>query len=108
LSRGVLRHSMSNVLDWHFKLAVVLSLVCLPISLLANGWRDTLLMAVVIAPALFLIWWGDWLSEPDAGSLLTAPLYKGIVGGVLMFFGWVLLARLLGAMVIAPLFQLAD
>lgn len=101
-----LRRSISAILDWHFRFAVLLSAACLPVSLVASGWLDTLLTALAITPALFLIWWGDKLSAPDAGNLLTAPLYKEVVGGALMFFGWYVLAQLLGQKAIAPLFQL--
>lgn len=100
----LLKHSISGILNWHFRFAALLSAVWLPISLLAHGWRDTLSMAAVVAPALFLIWWGDKLSATDAGGLLTSPLYKEIVGAALMFIGWILLARLVGATVIAALF----
>ena len=99
-------HAVARILDWHFKAAAVLSAVCLSISLLANGWRKTLLVALVIAPFLFLIWLGDRLSTPDAGSLLTWPMYKEVIGRALMFIGWVMLASLLGRMIFAPLFLL--
>ena len=103
-----LRLSIRSILDWHLRFAFLLSVICLPISLITGGLQGALLTALVVAPALFLIWLGDKLSESDAGSLLTAPLYKEVVGRVLMFLGWVLLARLLGAMVLAPLFLLLD
>ena len=99
-------YSVARILSWRFKSAALLSVACLPLSLLANGWRDTLLVAFAVAPVLSLIWLGDKLSAAAAGSLLTAPLYKDVVGRASMFIGWVLLAGLLGATTIAPLFQL--
>lgn len=99
-------HAVARILDWHFEAAAALSAVCLPVSLLANGWRKTLLAAFVIAPVLFLIWLGDRLSTPDAGSLLTWPMYKEVIGRALVLIGWFMLASLLGRMIFAPLFQL--
>lgn len=100
----LLRRSISGIRDWHFSFAALLSAVSLPITLLANGWRYALAVAAIIAPALFLIWWGDRLSTTDAGSLLTSPLYKEIAGAALMFLGWLMLAHSVGTLVIAPLF----
>lgn len=98
------RRAVRDIRDWHFKFAALLSAVCLPISVLAEGWRYALVVAALLAPALFLIWWGDKLSTTDAGRLLTSPLYKEIVGAALMFIGWMMLAHFVGTLAIAPLF----
>lgn len=97
------RRAVRGIRDWHFKFAALLSAVCLPISLLGNGWLYMLTVAALFAPALFLIWWGDKLSTTEAGSLLTTPLYKEILVAALMFIGWSMLAHFLGTLVIAPL-----
>lgn len=58
LSMRHLRRSIRSILDWHFRFAALLSVICLPISLITNGWRGTLLTALVVAPTLSLIWLG--------------------------------------------------
>lgn len=92
-------------LNWKRKLALVLWLLCsfgvlLPTNLLHESPGLGLVVSTV---PLLLIWLGDWLADDDSADVSIGPLLTGAFGNVLMLIGWLIFARLVGGMVIAPI-----
>jgi hypothetical protein len=91
--------------NWQRKLSLILWSICViclfvPGNLLQEEPGSGL--AIVTVPLLF-VWLGDWLNDDDDIDISIGPILTGILGKVLMFIGWLILARLLGVLVIAPI-----
>lgn len=92
-------------LNWKLKLALFLWLVCalglfLSPNLLLESRGVGLFLTTV---PLLLIWFGDWLSDDDSIDFSIGRILSGVFGNVLMLIGWLLFARLVGMLVIAPI-----
>jgi curved DNA-binding protein CbpA len=92
-------------LNWKRKLALFLWIVCmlgilLPTNLLHEARGVGLILSTI---PLILIWLGDWLADDDSTEISIGRMLKGAFGNVLMLIGWVIFARLVGTMVIAPI-----
>lgn len=92
-------------LNWQQKLSLFLWSICvagvlMPGNLLdeAPGWG----LVIVTVPLLF-VWGGDWLDDDDDIDLSLGSVLGGVLGKVLMFIGWLIFARFVGALVIAPI-----
>ena len=92
-------------LNWQQKLSLFLWSICvagvlMPGNLLdeAPGWG----LVIVTVPLLF-VWGGDWLDDDDDIDVSLGSILGGVVGKVLMFMGWLIFARFVGALVIAPI-----
>jgi hypothetical protein len=70
-------------------------------------WGSLVKLGVNTIPLLF-VWVGHWLSETDSTDVSVGFLFRSVSGKVLMFFGWVIFARLVGGMVIAPIILKMD
>lgn len=85
-------NAIGDIINYQFKFALLLTIACLPV-LAVGDRRGALFIIILMVVALLLIWIGDGLGEPAAGNLLTAPIYKSILGGILLLIGWSILLR---------------
>ena len=91
--------------NWKRKLALGLWLTCavcvfLPTN--ALNQRPGLGLLVITIP-LALVWLGDWLADDESSDLYPGSIVTEVFGKVLMLVGWLIFARLVGFVVIAPL-----
>jgi curved DNA-binding protein CbpA len=94
-------------LNWQRKLSLFLWSICVAGLLMPEnflhetpGWG----LAIVTVPLLF-VWGGDWLDDDDDYDIdiSLGSILPGILGKALMFIGWLIFARFVGALVITPI-----
>ncbi|HEX6728462.1 MAG TPA: J domain-containing protein [Pyrinomonadaceae bacterium] len=92
-------------LNWQRKLSLFLWSICVAGLLMTGnflhetrGWG----LAIVTVPLIF-VWGGDWLDDDDDFDISPGSILTGILGKALMFIGWLIFARFVGALLIAPL-----
>jgi hypothetical protein len=93
-------------LNWQHKLALLIWALCLLGTFLPANFiheAQTHLKLLVITTPLLFVWAGNWLSDDDAMEMSLWPIIRGALGKLLILIGWVMFARLVGGMVIAPL-----
>lgn len=93
---------------WRRKLALVLAIIVGLGSFLPNSFASGFPLVGLLAAAipLVFVWVGDWLSDVETTDIGFGSILTEISGKVLVFLGWVMFARLIGMIVLAPLFLL--
>lgn len=92
-------------LNWKRKIALALWLICSVGAFLPNHLlRGSPLMGIAISTVpLIFVWIGGWLADDDSLDVSLGTILVDVFGNVLMVLGWLMFARLVGGLVIAPL-----